>query len=243
MPGRRRCLRAREPCDDPRRTPPGVHVPRRAGCAGSADRLGLHVHRRADLAPDRALPAVLRHAGRRAAPLGRGGRGARGHAPVEQVQRHDLRRGPQPRHLRARDLESGPPVTRRPARGPGLALRGQGAQQPERRVRALRRLDLLHRPVVRADAALRRRTAARARLAGRVPSGAGRRAPPGGRQAPVRPAQRCVLLPRREQALRQRHHAGAHPGVRRRAGRFALPRPALRAGDPVLARGPASPTG
>ena len=34
--------------------------------------------------------SVLRHAGRRAPPLGRKKRRARGHAAVEQVQRHDL---------------------------------------------------------------------------------------------------------------------------------------------------------
>ena len=53
-------------------------------------------------------------------------------------------------------------------------LRGQGAQQPERRLRALRRHHLLLRPVVRADAALRRRAPARARMAGGVPRVAGR---------------------------------------------------------------------
>jgi len=65
-------------------------------------------------------------------------------------------------------------VAGRPPRGPRLALRGQGAQQPERRLRALRRHHLLHRPVVRADAALRRRAPARARLAGGLPGVAGR---------------------------------------------------------------------
>ena len=114
-PGFRRRFPTREHSDDPRRTPQRAHVPRRPRRAGTADRHRLHVHRRAALAPDRALPAVLRHAGRRAPAVGRGGRGARGHAPVQQVQRHDLGRGAEPRHLRARHLEPGAPVPRRTA--------------------------------------------------------------------------------------------------------------------------------
>ena len=223
--------------DDPRRTPQRFHLPRRPRRAGTADRLGLRVHRGTDLASGRALSAVLRHAGRRASAVGRGGRGARGHAPLQQVQRHDLRCGPEPRHLRARDVESGAPAPGRAARGPRLALRGQGAQQPERRLRALRRIDLLHRSVVRADAGFRRRTAARARLAGRVPRIAGREARSRGRQAPVRPAERTLLLARREPALRQRHDPGPHPGVRRGPRRIALARAALRTGNPLLAGG------
>ena len=50
----------------------------------------FHLHRRADLAPARPISPVLRHAGRRAPPLGRKQRRARGHAAVEQMQRHDL---------------------------------------------------------------------------------------------------------------------------------------------------------
>ena len=78
-----------------------VHVARRrqARVRGADRQLGrgrpgrhrLHLHRRADLAPGRALPAVLRHAGRRAPALGPARRRARGQAPLQQVQRHDLR--------------------------------------------------------------------------------------------------------------------------------------------------------
>ena len=35
--------------------------------------------------------------------------------PVQQVQRHDLRRGAEPRHLRARHVELGAPVSGRPS--------------------------------------------------------------------------------------------------------------------------------
>ena len=157
--------------------------------------------------------------------------------PSNKCKRHDLRRGPEPRHLRARDVEPRAPVARRSPRGPRLALRGQGAQQPERRVRSLRRQHLLLRPVVRADAALRGGASARAWLAGGVPGVAGRCAPSRRRQAPVRPAERPLLLARREQALRERHHAGTYPCIRRCSRRLALARAALRAGDPVLARG------
>ena len=53
---------------------------------------------------------------------------------------------------------------------------GHGAQQPERRLRPLRRLDLFHRSLVRPHAGLRRRAPAPARLPGRLP----RRRPGGG---------------------------------------------------------------
>ena len=57
----------------------------------SVDRLaGGSLHRRSDLAPARPISPVLRHAGRRAPPLRRRRRCARGDAAVEQVQRHDL---------------------------------------------------------------------------------------------------------------------------------------------------------
>ena len=91
-----------------------------------------------------------------------------------------------------------------------LAFRGQGAQQPERRLRALRRLDLFLRPLVRPHAGLRRRAAAPARLPGRLPRAAGRRrAAASRRPQPVRSAERALLLAGREAALRQRHRAAA----------------------------------
>ena len=57
----------------------------------------------------------------------------------------------------------------------GDAFRGAGAQQPQRRLRPLRRLDLFLRSLLWADAGLRRRAARAARLPGRLshPSGGG----------------------------------------------------------------------
>ena len=75
---------------------------------------------------------------------------------------------------------------------------------------------LLQRPLVRADAALRGGAPARAWMAGGVSRVHRRRASPRRRQAPVRPAERAVLLARREQAVRERHDACADSGVRRR---------------------------
>jgi gluconolactonase len=81
------------------------------------------------------------------------------------------------------------------------AFRGARAEQPQRCLRALRRLDLLHRSVVRPHAALRRGAAARARLAGRVPPPPGHRpgerAAAGRRPLHLQPAERPVLLARR----------------------------------------------
>ena len=80
----------------------------------------------------------------------------------------------EPPRLRARHLLARP-LPRRPPRGAGRALRGPRAQQPERRRRPLRRLDLVHRPLVRPHAGLRRRAPAPPRLAGRLPPPARRR--------------------------------------------------------------------
>ena len=63
----------------------------------------------------------------------------------------------------------------RAARHSRLAFRRQGAQQSQRRVRSLRRLDLFHRSLVRAHAGLRRRASAPARISGRLSAGDGRR--------------------------------------------------------------------
>ena len=99
-----------------------------------------------------------------------------------------------PHRLRARHLEPDP-RTRRPPRGACVAFRRQGAQQPERRLRALRRLDLFFRSVVRAHAGLRRRAAAPAGLSGRLSRAAGRRrAAAPGRSQSVRAAERTLLL-------------------------------------------------
>ena len=191
--------------------------------AGRAAGRRVHLHRGADLASARSISAVLRHAGRRAPPLRRARRRARGDAAVEQMQRHDLRRQSRARGLRARDIEPHSRA-RRPARNPRVAFRRQGAQQPERRVRALRRLDLFLRSLVRAHAGLRRRAAAPARLPGRLPRAARRRrAAAPGRSQSVRAAERALLLARRAAALCQRHGACTDPRLRRQCRRLARP--------------------
>ena len=70
------------------------------------DRHRFPIHRRTGLASARPLPLVLRYARRAPAlgPLRRPG----GHAAGEQVQRHDLRRRPQPHRVRARHVEPCP---------------------------------------------------------------------------------------------------------------------------------------
>ena len=84
---------------------------------------------------------------------------------------------------------------------------------------------------------LRRRASAPARLPGRLPDPAGRRAArAAGRPLPLRPAQRAVLLPDRGQALRQRHGAAPDPGVSAAAGRAARAGPRLRLGHPFRQR-------
>ena len=114
---------------------------------------------------------------------------------------------------------------------------GQGTQQPERRLRALRRLDLFFRSVVRPHAGLRRRAAAAARLSGRLSRAAGRRrAAASGRSPPVRAAERALLLARREDPLCQRHGALPDPGVRRQCRRHARPRSHFRFRHPLRAR-------
>ena len=69
------------------------------------------------------------------------------------------------------------------------------------------------------------------------------RVPPGGgapqlarRPQSVRPAERPVLLARREAALRQRHRAGADPRVRRQCRRLAVDGARVRQRHPLRAR-------
>ena len=64
-------------------------------------------------------------------------------------------------HVTSSRRAHGPRRHRQRPRGPRLALRRQGAQQPERRRRQERRRDLLHRPDLRAHARLRRSSASR----------------------------------------------------------------------------------
>ena len=156
-------------------------------------------------------------------------RRARGHAAVEQMQRHDLRRRPQSDRVRARDLDAGARAAGRAARSGRLAFRGHGAQQPERRLHPFRRLDLFFRSLVRPHAGLRRRASAPARLSGRLSRAAGGGAAAARcRSLHVRSAERALLLARREAALCQRHGAGQYPRVRRQAGRLARDPDAVR---------------
>ena len=189
------------------------------GSAVRAARDRFHLHRGADLAPGGAGAVLLRHAGRRPAEGHARRSGHRGQEPVVQVQRDDARGRPQPARLRARHELARARAARRRARDARVPLRGQVPEQPERRHRPLGRDDLLHRPVVRPVPRLRHRARARARLAGRLPDPARRRpgrARAGDRAGRVRHAERALLLARRVAALRQRHAAGAHQGVRRR---------------------------
>ena len=216
---------------------PRIRGPDRPLCAGRPGRDRLYLHRGAGLASGRSLPAFFRHAGRRAPTLGCATGRHRGQAAVEQMQRDDLRRRPQPDRLRARHVVARSRAARRAARGARLAFRPAGAEQPQRRLRAVRRIDLFLRPVVRPDAGLRRRAPAAARLPGRLPRAAGRRrAAAARRPLSVRPAERPLLLARRIAALRQRHGADADPRLRRRRRRLALERPHLRLRHSLLAR-------
>ena len=182
--------------------------PGRGGRGARVHRLGLHIHRGPAVdEPRRGLAAVLGHAGRHAPALVEGRRRRGGGAPVEQGQRPELgSRGP-PADLRALDEQPDPRRARRLAHGAGLALAGQGAQQPQRRRRRLGRLDRLHRSALRPLARLRRRARAGARLLRRLPRRARRRAAAARRRLPE--AQRAVLLARREDALDQRHRRRA----------------------------------
>ena len=217
---------------------------RRGGLRGRAGRDRVHVHGGADLAPDRALPPLLGHARRHSAQVHAGRRRRGRDEPVEQVQRAHLRRRSRPARLRARDELAGPRAPRRDARDDREPLRGQGAEQPERRLRPLERRDLLLRPLVRADARLRRGARARAGLPGRLPARAGRRARARRRPRRLRAAERPLLLARRVAPLHQRHAGRVHRRVRRGRLRAALePPPVLLRASAAASSRRGSPTG
>ena len=111
------------------RAAPRIFRSDRSRRAGRTAGRRLHLHRRADLASARSISAVLRHAGRRAPPLGRTQRRARSDAAVEQVQRHDLRRQSRAHRLRARDLEPRSRA-RRPARVLASHFEGKELNSP-----------------------------------------------------------------------------------------------------------------
>ena len=161
--------------------------------------------RRVGLAPDRALPPLLGHA-RRHAPQVHARRRRRGrHEPVEQVQRA-LRRRSQPARLRARHELARPRAARRDARDDREPLRGQGAEQPERRVRPLERGDPLPRTRGTAACPASARSAAELGFQGvyRLEAGGGEPEAPR-RPRRVRAAERPLLLARRVAPVHQRH--------------------------------------
>src|SRR3982750_4687004 len=98
----------------------------------------------------------------------------------------------------AREIVVDPRAAGRAARGGGPALWGTGAQQPQRRLRALLRRDLFLGSLVRPHAGLWRRAAEAARLPGRLSRRARRRAEAGRGSQSVRPAERAGVFARRE---------------------------------------------
>ena len=113
---------------------------------------------------------------------------------------------------------------------------GKELNSSQRCLCALGRLDLFHRSHLWPLAALRRRTAARARLSGRLSRVPGRRsAAAARRRRSLRSAERPLLLPRREAALRQRLGAEADPRVRRRAPTARSRTGACSPTDPLVA--------
>ena len=145
-----------------------IRRPDRPVGAGRPGRHRLQVHGRPDLAPERSLSAVLRHARRRAPALGR------------RARRREVMRPSNKCNGMTYDAELNlivcehatssldPRTARRAARGARLAFREAGAEQPERRLRPFRRRDLFQRSLVRAHARLWRRAAAAARFPGRL---------------------------------------------------------------------------
>ena len=135
--------------------------------AGAPDRHRFPVHGRADLASARSYLLFSDMPGdvRRRYDCSRH---PRGDAAGEQVQRHDLRCRAQPHRLRARDIDARARTAGRAARDARLAFRGDGAEQPQRCLREIGRLDLFLRSLVWPHAGLRRRAAAPARLPGRL---------------------------------------------------------------------------
>ena len=140
--------------------------------------------------------------------------GSRGGDATEfQVQRDDARRQPRPDRLRARD-ERPSWRERKTARARcwPTTTRAQYLNSPNDVCVRSRRVDLLHRPVVRALARGRGQARARAGLAGRLPDPAGRR--PGrhrarGRQERVRGCRTALCFsPDESLDLHQRHSPG-----------------------------------
>ena len=154
--------------------------------------------------------------------------GRRHHLPqaLQQVERARLGPAGAADRLRARLEPPHAHGARRQDHGARQPSRRQGAEQPQRRGREERRRHLLLRPHLRAQAALRRAARAAAFLPRRLSPRARRQDAHAARRR-FRPAERAVLLARREGAVRQRHGQAAHPRLRREGGRHARQQPRL----------------
>ena len=106
--------------------------------------------RRPGVLAGRSLPRVERHPQRPHAALGRDDRRVGAfRQPAGYSNGHTLDRAGSPGQLRARQPAGHPHRARRHDHGARRPLRRQAAEQPERRRRAIRRLDLVHRPGLR----------------------------------------------------------------------------------------------
>ena len=221
-------------------------MPSPTGARSSSASRRLPLGRGPCLLPGRPLPGVVRHP-------------QRPHPALGRVRRERLRvplaRG---LHQRPHRRPPGPPGQLRAPRAPGHAHRvrrqrhragrplpGRAPELTERRRRALRRVGLVHGPVLRHRPRLRGPAAgARGRRLPRL-SDRSRHARGQPRRRRLRPPQRPRLLARRVPALHRRHGRHARP-------RRAPPHPRLRRRRRADARGrgrvrdlrlPASSTG
>ena len=134
LSSRRRCHERRDAVSGIDAKSDAIYELVEEGSARRAARDRIHVHRGADLAPDGAVPPLLGHAGRHPP------QGTRPDGTVTEVRNPSnkcngmtLRRRPEPARLRARDQLARARARRRRARDARVPLRGQVAEQPERR--------------------------------------------------------------------------------------------------------------
>jgi hypothetical protein len=159
--------------DHARRLSAGLRGTRRTLGAGAPDRDRFPVHRRAGLHP---RDQYLLFSDMRATCDGAGTARACSEVmrPANKCNGPHLRRRASTclvcEHADSSLVRERPDGRREPLR---LSFRGPGAEQPERRLRAIRRLHLLLRSVLRPDAGLRRRAPARLELPGRLPAAPG----------------------------------------------------------------------
>ncbi|CAA9269598.1 MAG: Gluconolactonase, partial [uncultured Craurococcus sp.] len=177
-----------------------------------------------------ALPHLVGHPEQPPAPLEREHRPGR-HLPfrLQQQQRQHARPAGPPADLRAPDPPRHPHRARWQHHRHRRPLRGQAAQQPQRRRSEVGRLHLVHRPALRHPRLLRRgdgpARAADQPLPRRWPDRADHP-----RHRRGRPPQRPCLQPGRVEALRRRGrcHSSCHPRLRGgRRDRAPLQQPRL----------------